>query len=166
MQLEQFDASFDVLQQLARTKHTLYLLMDGARFKNIRGFIHQYEDSPRYFPLYRGTYFESALEVSPCLIRVNGTRTGLLPWYIETGANERKALVIVSQYDLKALGRHFQNFLEARLPSMQIVMFRFYDPGVFGALAPFHAKKSVHEMLLPCEEVYWKLAGRYNRIFQ
>ena len=133
-----------------------YLLMDGARFENIYAFLYEQEEQPEYFPLYRNTYYESAMEVSPCLVRLSHSGTKLVPWFDTEGAQALKAMAVVSDMSLKQLGEHFQQFLEAKLPTMEVALFRFYDPVIFDAIAPLKDNALLIKMMQPCSAVYWK----------
>jgi hypothetical protein len=161
MEMKLLGRDFDPRFDRSDTDSTVYLLMDGARFKNIHAFIYKKEDLPDYHALYRGTFLEKAVEVSPCLVRVQDMYGELLRWYVEEGANEKKAMLIVSDVGINDLTRHFQNFLEARLPSNKIVLFRFYDPGVFHAMAHLHKKQQIAALLEPCTGIYWKIEDAY-----
>lgn len=151
---------YDLAGNLKLGTDNCFLLMDGARFKSIFGFIYGIEDNPVYEPLYRGTFYESALEVSPCLVDIERRfYKGFLPWFIETGADENKAILIQSPETLSILAKHFKDNIEAKLPSSEIVMFRFYDPEIFNDLAPLAANANLNKLLKPCSAIYWKQNG-------
>ncbi|GAB6111052.1 DUF4123 domain-containing protein [Desulfomicrobium salsuginis] len=162
MILHQMNADFDILVALRRQQGNIYLLMDGARFKNIHAFIYEQEERPDYIPLYRGTYFETALEVSPCLVRITNREDGLLPWYAGETEDKRKAMLLVSDLPLKDLTVHFQEYLEAKLPNYDVVLFRFYDPKIFEVIANHMNDPHVIKMLTPIKLAYWKSQENYK----
>ncbi len=144
-------------------KHgAVYLLLDGARIDDIHAFIYRTDQNPAYVPLYRGTYFESVLEVSPCLARADGWDAPLLRWALDKGLAEGKAMLLVADMELEALAEHFQNFLEVRLPNLNIVLFRFYDPVVFNAMAHLHEKPQLRALFGPCRVLFWHADGVYR----
>lgn len=142
----------------------VYLLLDGARFEDVHRFIYQMDELPEYEPLYRGTFFAKAHEVSPCLVKVSGEKPEMLDWFFSEGAAERKAVLITSGMNLQELAGHFRKYLEARLPSRKIVLFRYYDPGILHALIPFGAKPQVAGMLAPCSGLAWNLDGVFYEL--
>jgi hypothetical protein len=144
-----------VKYEVATTHLNRYLLLDGAAFKNIHSFIYQNEDSPVYAALFRKTFYQTVLKVSPCLVQIKELYEGLLPIFFETGFTENKGILLLSDCTLDTLDAHFKNYLEARFPSRKIVLFRFYDPMVFDAMAHLHAKPQLKAMLEPLSAIYW-----------
>ncbi len=63
--------------------------------------------------------------------------------------------MLVADKELEELAGHFRNFLEVKLPNLQIVLFRFYDPVVFNAMSHLHDKPQLRAMLQPCRAFYW-----------
>ena len=153
-------SSQEVSSQIRRAPGNLYLLLDGARFENIHQFLYSLLESPDYFPVYHKTYYQTAMGVSPCLLRVDERHHAALQWYFDEGATKNMALVMTSPEPLEALGKHCQNFLEVKLPSMEIVLFRYYDPTVFDTLvrAEHHGIKN---LLAPLSSVYWQHSQRF-----
>ncbi|SFK42278.1 protein of unknown function [Desulfomicrobium apsheronum] len=162
MDIQNMDAAFDLLGTLAGNPNNIYLLMDGARFKNIHAFIYEHEDNPDYIPLYRGTYYESLVEVSPCLVRIKDMHRGLMPWFVRQGADELKALALVSTLPLKDLAEHFRTCLEANLPNQGLALFRFYDPSVMVMLASPALQQQAAFVFKHVSEMYWKIDGAYK----
>ncbi len=116
--LKNADALEEHMAAHTREGGKVYLLLDGARFDDIHAFIYRTDQSPEYIPLYRGTYFESVLEVSPCLALALDEDAPLLRWALREGMAEGKAMLIVADLGLEELAAHFQNFLEAKLPNI------------------------------------------------
>ena len=141
-----------VLQQYG--EHDAYILLDGARFEDIYPFLYKNYDHPAYIALYKGTYFESTMEGGPFLVQLQGQDDKLLSWYTENGDDAKKGLLLVSQLNLQDLADHFHEFLKARRPNNEIVLFRFYDPDILHALAPLHDK--IANLLKPLLHVFWK----------
>jgi hypothetical protein len=142
----------------------VYVLLDGARFGNVHRFIYERIEHPEYRALYRGTFFEPITDVSPCLVDVSNDRGPMLSWYFEEGADKSQGIVMASDFDLRELSSHLQNFLEAGLPTKRIVLFRFYDPEVFTAIAQFPKKKIVSAFLHPLDLVIWQRKNQFFKI--
>jgi hypothetical protein len=162
MYLKELAEKSAVISCLAGLTEPLYLLLDGARFDNVHRFIYERLAHPECRPLYRGTYFESIMDVSPFLVNIPQGEDKLLAWYLEEGAAGHQGMLISSSLPLPGLTVHLSAFLEAELPSLRIVAFRFYDPVVFHAMAPFYKKKSVAELLAPVNLALWHVQESFH----
>ena len=151
----------DLLQTLSKTEHNIYLLLDGAKFTNIHAFIYKTDEFPQYSSLYKDTYYESILEISPCLVQMKSLHDKFLSWYISKGSDAHQAIVITSGKDLAELADHFKNFLEAKLPNLNIVLFRFYEPNVLNTILKFHDQHQVKKFISLCSAMYWKYCSYY-----
>lgn len=163
MKIEALSSGDTIYSALQHHEQDIYLLLDGARFEDIYAFLYHMEDQPEYVPVYRGSYYESVMEGGPCLVKTSD-QGALLSWYIEEGANEKKGLLLVSELHMKELAGHFQQFLEARLPDKEVVLFRFYDPYVFHALAPFSSKQGLAHLLNPLLQVFWEKDATFYKL--
>lgn len=152
-----------IYSALQRHEHNVYLLLDGARFDDIFAFLYKTDSHPEYIPLYRGTYYESVMEGGPCLVKAP-LKGNLLSWYIEEGAKEMKGLLLSSELPLQELAKHFQQFLEVRIQNKEVVLFRFYDPCVFHALAPFPNKQPIVQLLKPLQQVFWEKDATFYQL--
>jgi hypothetical protein len=162
MDIQNMGPDFDLFRTIGGNPNNIYLLMDGARFGNIHALIYEHEDNPDYIALYRGTYYESLVGVSPCLVRIQGMHSGLMPWFVRQGADELKALALVSALPLKDLAEHFRTCLEAKMPNQDIALFRFYDPSVMAMLASPAMQQQSDFVFKHVSEMYWKIDGRYR----
>lgn len=131
---------------------TLYLLLDGAAFNNILSFIYETEDQPEWRALYSNTFYETAIEVSPYLIKTNPV-SSLFNWFIAEGYP--KGLLVRSCQNIDKLGRHLQTNLEAKLPSLEIVLFRFYDPLIFDTYIRHITDDDAQRFCGPISEITW-----------
>jgi len=155
MKLEALDPEEKITRVLQQfSEHDGYLLLDGARFEDIYAFLYKNYNHPTYIALYKGTYFESTMEGGPFLVQLQGQNDKLLSWYTESGDDAMKGLLLVSQLNLQDLAGHFHQFLKARRPNNEIVLFRFYDPDTFQALVPLRDKLA--NLLKPLPHVFWK----------
>lgn len=151
----------DLQNILSKTNHNIYILLDGAKFENIHSFIYTTDECPKYIALYQGTFYESAKEVSPCLVQLKSYHDCFLQWYFLEGANTQQAILMTSEKSIVELSKHFRNFLEARLPNMDIVLFRFYEPNVLHTILKFYETPQVKSLISLCSGIYWKIESSY-----
>lgn len=162
--IEHITSDIDLRRELNRQPYNMFMLLDGSRFENVFDFIHRIYELPEYYALYMGTHLESAVEVSPCLLRIYKERPEFLDWYLKEGASAHQAILLTSPCDLESLALHFRHYLDARLPNREIALFRFYDPGILNAILPFRTKPQVAELLALCESLYWYTEGKLHRL--
>jgi hypothetical protein len=155
MKLRSFVSPTDFRNDLDHVAGSAWLLLDGARFENIHKFIYTLDPAPGYYALYRETEFAPIADAGPFLLRVTPGYGELWSWFVWQGAEEQRALLLLSQHSLRTLASHFQQYLEARLPNLDVVLFRFYDPAIFHILAAQCIKPNIAAMLAPCSAVYW-----------
>jgi hypothetical protein len=163
MKISNLNSNEDVLQEVASWKNRQYLLLDGARFDNVHAFIYRMVDFPEHYPLYLRTYFSSALDAGPWLLTVPNGKHDLITWFVKIGADNRQALLIESKDSIQTLVKHFQKFLEVKLPSMQIVLFRFYDPDIFDALIQTDCRER-QVMIEPFSNIIWKTSDGFFQL--
>lgn len=161
MILEKLDKETRLEQDLLDSEDIPYLLIDGARFDDIYAFIYSLNHDPEFSILFMGTYFESVLEGSPCLIRLTEENIMFLSWFFEEQDSCKKGLLLFSEYEREALAEHLKQFFEAEMPDGEVVFFRFYDPFVFHFLAPLHEKKNMSAILKPFRKIYWHYNDAY-----
>jgi hypothetical protein len=73
--------------------------------------------------------------VAPYLVRLTSGARLTQEWQHE-GWGKSWGIVLVSSRSLEELRQHFRRFLQALLPSGEVVLFRFYDPRVFRTYFP------------------------------
>jgi len=163
MVIQTITDTYSLLSDLDGVKEHMYLLMDGARFDNIHRFLYEHEDFPDYTALYKGTNYETCKEVSPCIAKVPNPSCTLLKWYVERGADEDKAVILVSKLGTDELAEYYQQFLEAQLPDGKTVLFRFYDPTVLCVLITKPQHSVTKRILEPLTTLYWKEDGFFKK---
>ncbi len=100
----------------------LFLLLDGARLNAPRA-AYQYDRAPWADWLYRGTRHESALEVSPYLVKPSEDSD---LWANQTEWAEQ-GLVLRTKATPEELIGHLRSLISVRLPSGQLSYCRFYS---------------------------------------
>ncbi|MFO7528607.1 MAG: DUF4123 domain-containing protein [Marinobacter sp.] len=99
------------------------ILLDGAAI-NASRFIYENDDQPDVEYLFLGTPHESALEVSPCLVRPSGA-TRL--WQAQSQWQE-KAVILVAKESMPVIAEHLRSLLSVQLPDGGYAYLRFYSP--------------------------------------
>lgn len=156
--------SINLSSVLDASQGNLYLLLDGADFIDVHAFIYQMEEHPEYSPIYLGTYYESAREVSPCLVKIRNITAPLFEWFASTEGPKKKGILLVSDMNQAELVKRLQSLLEVALPNNNMVIFRFYDPGTFTVLAELHHKPQLAALFHSCHEFYWFSGGKCHRL--
>jgi len=115
----------------------LYAILDSARKPEIAW--KPYEFFTEWVSLYKGEPEEILADVAPYL--VNFLKKGqynleLIKWIAEECWADSCAIFIESDYDLKNLLAHFQQFLMVMDEAGKAFYFRFYDPRVLRVYLP------------------------------
>ncbi|WP_144823607.1 DUF4123 domain-containing protein [Marinobacter piscensis] len=117
-----------------RTERNVYVLIDGAQMDALK-LIYSHDDSPEFDQLYRGMPHQSALEVSPCIVKPSDTSR---LWAAEP-VWRSAGLVVESNADMQTLADHFRSLISVRLPDQTFAYLRFYSPTrVHGLLSAFN----------------------------
>lgn len=116
-----------------------YCLVDGAyRFDNedeetqsLLSALYGTTDNHEFFPLYAQTKLCNYLEISPLLIKIDDAEA----WFNLIDEQELRDSIIMlsSQFPLKQLVKHFQQFIEVYVVD-KLTTFRFYDPIIFNII--------------------------------
>ncbi|MDN6320432.1 MAG: DUF4123 domain-containing protein [Marinobacter sp.] len=106
-----------------------WLLLDGAVFDAPR-FIYEHDDQPELEYLYRGTAHESAIQVSPCLVKPSPSSRV----WSEQVKWQKHAVVLMSDESLPVLADHLRSLLSVKLPDGAYSYLRFYSPKQLGRL--------------------------------
>lgn len=105
-----------------------FAIIDGARDPRLEGLVKGCKD---HICLYKGKLDPQISQIAPWLVRLDEHEPLLSTWQ-QHGQGQNWGLMLLSALSLEDLQRHFRKFLEAQLPDGMTVMFRFYDPRVFG----------------------------------
>lgn len=165
MNMRILDPLLDIAQYLSNTPEAVYLILDGSRFPNIYMHLYEVEDLPDFVPLFKSTYFESILSVSPCIVRIKQHNEGILPWFLEYGSAENKGWIFTSDLDLGHIVSHFQDCLVANLPDSRKVLFRYYDPSIIHILAHCPNTDTFLKLTEPCSSIIWRNNDDFLEVF-
>ncbi len=113
--------------------------------------------APERACLFAGTLQPPLERVAPYLVNLTASRAMAEAWRGAWG--QHWGILCVAQADLETLRRHFRQFLQARLPSGQIALFRFYDPRVLRIYLPTCSAEEVRAWFACVEEFRLDSAG-------
>ena len=107
----------------SNTRERACILLDGAMF-DARRFVYEKDDQPEVEYLFLGTPHESALEVTPCLVKPSGV-TRL--WQAQPEWHD-KAVLLVADESLSVIAGHLRSLLSVQLPDGGYSYLRYYSP--------------------------------------
>lgn len=117
------DMKPQLLDALPPQRESLYLLLDGA-LMDVPLLAYSHDDQPVVEQLYRSTRHESALSVSPCLVKPSAD-TRLWQQQMQW---QSKGVVLRSTEPVAVLSQHLKSLLSVRLPNQQLAYCRYYSP--------------------------------------
>ena len=106
---------------------TWFAVVDCARDERLVSLVQACRDK---LCLLTGEITPELQAASPWLVRLEKTDPLIGIWE-QHGRGQNWGLMCDSDLSLRELHRHFRRFLQARLPTGVIALFRFYDPRVF-----------------------------------
>ena len=110
----------------------LYGLVDASRDERLYPWLAASQESRC---LFEGKLDPAVAKVAPYIVRLREGDVLLEAWRTG-GAGQSWGIQCVSELTLPALRRHFRHFLQAKLPTGMVVLFRFYDPRVWRVYLP------------------------------
>jgi hypothetical protein len=110
---------------------TLYGIVDTARDQQLYDLV---AATPDHVCLFAGELKPPLERTAPYLVNLSTSLEFVGIWRREWG--QSWGVTCVSGSGMAELRKHFRQFLQAVLPSGQIVLFRFYDPRVFRLYFP------------------------------
>ncbi len=110
----------------------LYGLIDAARDERLYDWI---AAEPDHACLFAGELDPELRRAAPHIVRLAPGSDFLARWHAD-GRGRSWGIQCLSARPLAEVRRHFRHFLQARLPSGQTILFRFYDPRVWRIYLP------------------------------
>ena len=110
----------------------LYGLIDTARDERLYDLV---VAEPEHACLFEGKLDADLARAAPYIVRLREGSRLLQAWETK-GRGQSWGIQCTSDRSLTELRRHFRHFLRAKLPNGELILFRFYDPRVFGAYLP------------------------------
>jgi hypothetical protein len=127
---------------------TCFLLLDASRMDV--EIISAKELNPEFNSLYRGNSETSLSAVAPYLFSFN-PQTEFGEWYLKKGWGDCWGVLVYSSEEMKALIKHFRNFLLVNTEDRNELYFRFYDPRVLRIFLPTCDKEQLKEFFGPVD---------------
>jgi hypothetical protein len=132
----------------------IYLVLDGAGIKGIQRSIHAEDQETESVLLYQDTDYTAYSSVSPCIVKIKENS-----WIFQRYQNEKEiadyGIVYGTTFLLPELKRKLSSIIEAKLPSGDISLFRFYDPFVIDKLMQAKEYKIIHTILCNADFIAW-----------
>lgn len=125
-----------------------YILMDSARMGENIGTAK--EINPGFCSLYNGNSEQFLASVSPYLFSVD-LQSEFIKWYMLNGWGDSWGVLVYSDIDLKALVKHFRQFLIVKKEDGGQLYFRFYDPRVLRVFLPSCDARQLNEFFGPVD---------------
>lgn len=143
-----------------------YLLVDGVSVPELSKRLYEWYPAPEFELLYLSTPLAELLDISPCLVGLQGLYDSGLTVFLEQ-ENSEWGYLIFSDAQPAALLEHLRNLLTARHPQGQSVYLRVADPAVMAALLTLAEHEQSNHLHGPIDEfvIADKLHNRW-RVFR
>ncbi|WP_134476893.1 DUF4123 domain-containing protein, partial [Pseudomonas aeruginosa] len=110
-----------------------YLLLDGVSVMELPRKLYQWSDTPTFEPLYRDSRWQELLDLSPCLVALDGRQDPILQAFLDNAAQEWGYLLF-ARVSLPILSQHLRDLLCVQSPHGEPVLLRLADPAVMHSL--------------------------------
>lgn len=139
-----------------------FAVVDGAADARLYDFV---AATREFACLYSGDYDAETIRALPHLALIDeGAELGRIWRAHESG--RYWGILLRSALDFGALRRHLRHFTTARLPSGEIVMFRFWDPRIFDVFVRTETSDQVGRFMGPNELVIGDLGAGGRRRYE
>lgn len=126
----QSDGRYD---EHAQQPSNVYAVIDGAATPELR--FKLYDWQPQNCCLWSGKFEPDLEEVAPYLVTLQPA-CAFTDWLLAEGWHAHWNIFVETELDFKACRKHLRKFLQAKAPSGDTLIFRFYDPRVMALFAP------------------------------
>lgn len=109
------------------------LLLDGASLAELPQWLRQWSGTATFQPLYAQTRWDELVDISPCLVQLNGPNDALLDAFLAQGQGDWGYLLF-GQAPWHERLAHLRWLLNARHPRGEEMLLRLADPAVANAL--------------------------------
>lgn len=106
-----------------------YLLLDGVSVKDLPQKLYLWSDNPLFEPLYLDTEWHELVDLSPCLIRVDGLSDPVMQAFLANAGHEC-GYVIFTTARFDDVVRHLRWLLQVETAEHQGAILRLADPAV------------------------------------
>ncbi|TBU73816.1 DUF4123 domain-containing protein [Pseudomonas daroniae] len=110
-------------------KASSYLLLDAISVEALPQKLYQWSESPIFEPLYLGTEWQELIDLSPCLIALNGPHDPILRAFLDNASQEWGYLAFTDAGFDETL-RHLRWLLKVKAQEGETALLRLADPAV------------------------------------
>ncbi len=110
-----------------------YLLLDGVSIESLPQKLYQWSEHPNFEPLYLGTKLSGLINISPCLVTIDGPSDLILQAFLAKAEQEWGYLIFAST-PLDEVAQHLRWLLNVETAAQQTFILRLADPAVAHAL--------------------------------
>lgn len=130
----------------------LFILIDGAKVRDLPAHIYNAELSPVCDALYRGTELAPLSEVSPWLVKAKPDDAVAKMCFVDW-AHQGAAIALFSDEGFDELIEHLRSLLMASISGGDDFIFRFYDPEILRCLLLIDDKDDAARLMGPCKAI-------------
>jgi hypothetical protein len=143
-----------ITELLGNYQGNLYIVLDGAGIESIQRTIHSEDQDAESVLLYQDTDYKAYSNISPCIVKIKENS-----WIFQRYQNEKEVadfgIVYGTHFSLPEFKRKLSSIVEAKLPSGNISLFRFYDPFVIDKLIQAQEYKVIYDILCNSDFIAW-----------
>jgi hypothetical protein len=144
-----------VMDTYMREYHgNIFLILDGAAIPQLHAKLYQADSRCESAALYYNTEYVEYISISPCIVKVE-VRSPIYDKFSKDNVFADAGVLFGYQEDLSAFKRMMEGKIEAKLPSGDISLFRFYDPFVIELLYKFNEIRLLQELLGDSDFIAW-----------
>lgn len=129
-----------------------YLLLDGVSAPELVQHLVEWAPNPQFEMLYQGTRYQELLDLSPCLIQLDGSHSPILRPFLEHAADEWGYLLFSAQSP-DSIAQHLRWLLSVQLQQGELAILRLADPAVIHALLTLAQGRQDSRLFGPIEQI-------------
>ncbi|SDS52411.1 protein of unknown function [Halopseudomonas sabulinigri] len=143
------------------------LILDGVSLSDLPKKLYDWVDQPVFEPLYLETAQAPLVDVSPCIVAIEGQDDPVLNQYL-TLVDEDCGYLLFSRAAWEVQVRHLRWLTQVQMPSGETVLLRLADPAVFSSLLSCATTDQRAALLGPFERMVMpdKLSGEWREFKQ
>lgn len=136
----------------------LYLVIDAARDPAIFDYLLEHQDDLHLECLYKGDSAHDLAEVAPYLMALEPDGEGPAWRFLRQQWGRSCLIVLQGDVDFTTLRLHLRKLTFARMPSGDMVLFRFYDPRVMRLILPTCEPGQLDRLFGPVQQIWTEAA--------
>jgi hypothetical protein len=128
------------------------LVLDGVSVERLPQHLHQWSQNPAFEPLYLGTRWAELVDLSPCLVNIEGQQNPILSQFLANASREWGYLLF-SDAPWRQIIEHLRWLTSVRHPQGEEVLLRLADPAVAHALLSHGEQLKDPTLFGPCTQI-------------